>query len=621
MKIYKHKLSVVLALSMFLIATHSLAADLIQFQAGQPAKAAEVNANFQALNQELTALGNFEQLSTEQVAKLRAAVGVTGDLLEVNVDCTSNPEALQQEWLTIGERTNWVSFKIKGSCYANLVRQYHNFTLMINGTEENRASKLIANAEGEISLLGSFNGGLYLDNLTIDAPATSTPVLFSRSAEGNINAVTINGASTAVSIQANAQAYISNINIFNSSNHGIRVSTGGSLRIFGNEDGTPLVQTQSGTGLTVDQAHVSSIVAVKFNAPTALNISGNSATFFQSLEANGDVTLSTASQLFAQNFKAIGNINLYMSSALQTNFTDIIGLVRVSQGSSAVFSRGSVQASEPNSDDYNEALVLDLNNNSSGFIGTFSESNQITVMGHVNLSQGYLRAERANLNISLFSEAGSIDARNSSLSSSDEYPVNITSNSSVILRNSMSSFKNYSLQSNSSFYCNDSSLSQTNINSSASTFKTDTCTAAGNINLSTGSSAELRGADFRDMSANLDGNSSINAYDSKLAIFHVRSNSDVTMNQSEITGNVTMGWGDDNIFIDSSSSVAINDSSIQGIPMLNNNGILRFQNNVSTSNLIVNCSNRSGVDYWTTPEQKSALIAGFSQYGCSNNEQ
>lgn len=617
---FNQKLSAGVALAFILTSAPLHSADLIQFQAGQAAKASEVNANFQALNQELAALANFEQLSTDQIAKLRSAVGVTGDLLEINVDCTSNPEALQQEWLTIGERTNWVSFKIKGSCYANLLKQYHNFTLMISGSEENRAAKLIANADGEISLLGSFNGGLYLENLTIDAPGTSTPVLFSRSAEGNINAVTINGAGTAVSIQANAQAYISNMNILNSSTHGIRVSTGGSLRIFGNEDGTPLVQTQSGTGLTVDQAHVSSIVATKFNAPTALNLSGNSAVFFQSLEANGAVTLSTASQLFAQSFKAIGNINLYMNSGLQTNFTDIIGMVRASQGSSVVFSRGSLQASAPNSDNYNESLVLDLNNNSSGFLGTFSENNQINAIGHINLSQGHLRAERANLNVSLFSEAGSIDARNSSLNSSDEHPVNVTSNSSVILRNSLASFKNYSLQSNSSFYCNDTSLGQTNINSSAATFKTDTCSASGNINLSTGSSAELRGADFSDMSANLDGNSSINAYDSKLAIFHVRSNSDVTINQSEITGNIPMDWGDDNIFIDSSSSVAVNDSSIQGITMVNNNGILRFQNNASTSGLIVNCSHRSGIDYWTTPEQKSALIAGFAQYSCANNE-
>lgn len=625
MKITSRKLSFGLVTLSLLTATQLHGADLIQFQAGQSAKAAEVNANFKALNDELASLKNFEQLSAEQLTKLRAAVGVAGSELVVNVDCTTNPAALQQEWQTIGERTNWVNFKIKGACYANLQRQYHNFTLMIDGTEENRASKLIADPAASVgtgSITGTFNGGLYLNNLTIDAPSNTPGVLFSRSAEGNLNEVTINGGSIGVQLQANAQAYMSNVNIIDPSLQGIRVATGASLRLFGNGNGTPLVQMQNGTALSVDQAHVNAGSTTKLNAPTTLNLSGNAATYFQSLEANGDIRLSSAAQLYAQNIKAIGNVYLYMNSAMQANSTDILGAVSASQGSNVVFSKGTLQATAPNSDNYNDKLVLNVQNGSSAFIGGYGDSNQINVVGHVNLSQGQLWAERASLNSTVFAEASAFDVRHSSLSSGDEYPLTVASSSSMIFRNSASTYQNMNLHTNASLYCHESSFGEVNLNLTAgAALKSENCSASGNLGLRSGGQADLHQSNFGDMTASLDHNSTLSLNsNSQLGIFHARSNSDVTLWQSQITGNVAMSFGDDSIFIDSSSSVAIDNSSIQGIPVLNNHGVVRFQNNASTSGLILNCSNRAGVDYWMTNDQKTALIAGLAQYNCANNE-
>lgn len=50
---------------------HAAANELVTFSAGQPAKAADVNANFKLLQDKLNELGSFQNLSEQQLVALR----------------------------------------------------------------------------------------------------------------------------------------------------------------------------------------------------------------------------------------------------------------------------------------------------------------------------------------------------------------------------------------------------------------------------------------------------------------------------------------------------------------------------------------------------------------------
>lgn len=201
------------------------------FTPSTPAKAAEVNENFDSLNSRLNELS--EKALPENLT-----------IVYLDVDCTENPAALNEAYLE-----NWfikdVSFRIKGSCYGDITTarkeddpqvQMQGQVLSITGVDD--TSEIIDNdLTGQVNLLGGFGGGLYLRDLTIRTSG-SYPVLFSRNATGSVINVSFlhegeEYSGDALWVQEGAQVYLGDLTI-NGFNNGIRGINGAILRSLGN---------------------------------------------------------------------------------------------------------------------------------------------------------------------------------------------------------------------------------------------------------------------------------------------------------------------------------------------------------------------------------------------------
>ncbi|KHT54726.1 hypothetical protein RJ41_05660 [Alteromonas marina] len=201
------------------------------FTPSTPAKAAEVNENFDSLNSRLNELS--EKALPENIT-----------IVNVEIDCTENPAALNEAYLE-----NWyikdLSFNIKGSCYGDIDTprkeedpsvQVHGQVLGIYGVDD--TAELIDNdLTGQVDLLGGFGGGLYLNNLTIKTSG-DFPVFYSRNAAGSVRNVSFiyegeGYSGDALWIQEGAQVYLSDLTI-NGFNGGIRGVNGAVVRSLGN---------------------------------------------------------------------------------------------------------------------------------------------------------------------------------------------------------------------------------------------------------------------------------------------------------------------------------------------------------------------------------------------------
>jgi hypothetical protein len=600
-------------------------AELIQFSAGQPARAAEVNANFKALNDELAELKSFEALTEEQVNKLKDVVGVAGGSLyvETAVDCTDNPAALQNLHAQIGENKVSATIKITGSCYGNLQKQYSNFTLRIEGAEEGRASKLVADPNGDFSLLGGFNGGLYLENLTVQPGAGNIAVLFSRSGQGQINNVTVEGGAIGLQVQANAQAYMSNTTIRNTTSSAIRILSGGDLRILGNNDNAVYVDTASGTGFYVEQG-TAIINNGVITAPIALNIilNGSVATYYNAaLTMNGTVQLRDASHFSANRADVNGDIQLN-NSAFASRVSNIKGAVRGDQGAHLLVASGSLAALTPNSGDYDAKLALQLTAGSSAFLGTWSDTNQVNLAGHVSVSQSSLTAQRATFDATWHLESGNVVVRNSNLSSSaqnETHPVNLRGGSALTIADSNVQLNNILAVNGDTIQCERSTLNTTGFSlNSKSSFRAENCTASGHFNAEGGGVYSLHGSDMSGATFDVNSSSNLGAWQSRIALLHLKSTSSGTLYDSEIVGGKGMPWDSSNFYmlVDSSSAISLDQSTVAGVSHLQLDGTIRLQNSVTMTGVNLNCHPKSFVYWWMPEDSKNTTIAGLGAYNC-----
>ena len=213
---------------------------ITEFVDGSPALSSEVNANNLILSdkaQELDArVKLLEDTSTriirdESVARYSRSVSDDiqaqsvsapglglrelegGKLILENVDCTNDPLALNKAYIEYS-RFKDITFVIRGDCYGDYwlidgnnpdagVRQEFgqsiNITGWIGDDPENPLPRprLIPNPiTNNLSLIGSFGGGLYLSNLDIVGGNQLDVILFSRGATGSVGNVGIECART-----------------------------------------------------------------------------------------------------------------------------------------------------------------------------------------------------------------------------------------------------------------------------------------------------------------------------------------------------------------------------------------------------------------------------------------
>jgi hypothetical protein len=201
------------------------ASELVTFTAGQPAKAAEVNANFKLLQDKLNELGSFQNLTDAQLNSLRASLG-TAAIKRATANCRTNPAALREALsYSTNDLASIAIITVQGNCHVPNVSLY-DFNLVLQGDTSTGAS-LIPAADGVWNLLGGFNGGLFISNMTLNPPNTSTGALFSRVSQGDLRNVVINGGRIGVSVGSNAQVYLGDVQIKDTVHHGISINGGG----------------------------------------------------------------------------------------------------------------------------------------------------------------------------------------------------------------------------------------------------------------------------------------------------------------------------------------------------------------------------------------------------------
>ena len=149
------------------------------FSPSTPAKASEVNENFDYLNSRLNELEETFPSSGAEV-------------LHLDIDCTNNPAALNEAYLQ-NKLVKNLSFSIKGSCSGDIytprvegefVTTVQSQVIAITGVDET-ATLIDNDLTGSINLWATFSGGLYLRDLSITTSGV-IPVAFSRNSHGDI---------------------------------------------------------------------------------------------------------------------------------------------------------------------------------------------------------------------------------------------------------------------------------------------------------------------------------------------------------------------------------------------------------------------------------------------------
>lgn len=199
------------------------------FSPSTPAKASEVNENFDFLNTRLN------ELEANKVPN-------NGGTLSLDIDCTENPAALNEAYLA-NKFTQSLSFSIAGSCYGDITAprsedeqlvQVHGQVIFITGIDDS-AALIDNNLTGNINLWATFGGGLYLRDLSVVTSGV-IPVAYSRNGHGSVTNVSISRADgdayAGIYVQEGGQVYVGDIAI-NGFEVGIGVRNGGLLRTIG----------------------------------------------------------------------------------------------------------------------------------------------------------------------------------------------------------------------------------------------------------------------------------------------------------------------------------------------------------------------------------------------------
>ena len=637
-----------LLLSALLCCGLAQAANLTQFTAGQPAKAAEVNANFKALNDELAALKSFNNLTNEQVAALKAAIQAQGlRWTEQQVDCSNNPYALMELYAAQGAALVYMGLTLKGDCFANLTQQFHGLTLSLRAVQGIPA-RLLPDSNAW-SLSGGFNGGLYLSNLTLLPPAETTGVLFSRVAQGSVDNVIIEGGGNGVIVQAGAQAYLNNVQIKNTQYNGIRVMSGGNVRLSHNIPNTKAVDTNTGNGIVVEQAEIGigSSVAVKApqailvqaggsfaqivaQTPNRVTVNGNvtsysgcqlhaqelvvSGNFYAQqskvttayLEVTGNLSLHDSASLFSNALKLEGQTYLQASGLTVSNSTDITGKVRVAEGGRLVLRKGTLRAVQPNSPDYQQSTALELADGSVARLGDFRDPNgpqatEFTVNGQSNLSTSTLTTDWTVINGGVAADGSTIKLQYSEVNApgrdaNDIQPVSINRGSSLTLWSSKVFSRKMALNS-SSATADDAVFGTTNFDVlNNASFVISRCNGTGIWNLDSGQ-VNLLDCQLGSSAMFASLGSKVRMFGGQFGVAHLDLGSVGSFTNMTLTGNSQL-QGINNYFIGAGAVMMLDNVTLTQSKHFDNNNVLRLASNSVMASSTLSCSPKAYVEWW-----------------------
>lgn len=281
------------------------------FTPNTPAKAAEVNENFDLL------------------ASKSIGMNLIDGEVEVDVDCTSDAAALNK---TYAEYVNYkdVNFRINGNCYGDITvkrsldgdnnwegNSYQVASQSINiQPQEGQTAGLIPNdLSGKVAIWGGFGGGLYLSDLTITlSDDWDYGAAFSRNGHGSVINVTIIGPDTpngvGIWVQEGAQAYILGVDI-SKVTWGVHGNNNAAIRFLG----SPSTISSQYEGIKVLGSSV--------RQQTELNVTSSEGA---ALDLDG----GTNWMGWAQSITATGNnIQMYGGSTLAVGTLSVTGVVDV----------------------------------------------------------------------------------------------------------------------------------------------------------------------------------------------------------------------------------------------------------------------------------------------------
>lgn len=590
-----------LALLFTLVIGHANPEELITFNAGQPARAAEVNANFKLLQDKLKELGSFENLSEEQVAAIKRSVG-TASIKRATANCRTNPAALT-EALSYGpnDLATIAVITLQGNCHAKYFNTAYDFTLILQGDTATGAG-LIAATDGSWDLLGGFNGGLFLSDLTLTPPADRVGVLFSRASQGNLRNVVINGGRVGVSITANAQAFLSNVQITNTIQTAISVAGGGDLRFTGNsEQYQPLVKTSTGTGLYVE-AGSALIADTTIEAPQALSIilNGTAFSFLQgTLKAVGDLYMRDSGVFSANNFEVTGNVNVEQSNFNAFNLKSK-GKFRADNGSVIRVGQGTFEAINPGVEDYFQSTAIELGSNSTLRLGA-NFNNESSVLGRTEIRSSTLTAFGVSFEGTVRGETATLRLENSQFTntqSTNQDALHLSVGGATHLINSTFNNTKVFVVDGAHLTCTTSQFNGTTLGFRHANFNSSECTGNQGLDFFA-SSSSFFGSNFENSVLIARGLSQVSFGNSQIGLLHLESGANADLYQSTVTGTGATPWGDDSIRVGFNSIVDLNESSlINPRTFVIDGGMLRLQNGSNINNANLSCSPRGYLQVW-----------------------
>lgn len=411
------------------------------FSPSTPAKASEVNENFDYINSRLNQL---EETSSNS--------GVA--VLELNIDCTDNPAALNEAYLQNRLKKD-LSFFITGSCYGDIntprvegesVTNVQSQVVAITGTDET-AALIDNNLTGGINLWASFSGGLYLRDLTITTSG-GIPVAFSRNSHGDISNVTISKAEgdayAGIYVQEGAQIYLGNVEV-NGFDTGISGRNGAVIRATDDISITAL-----NTGISLQSSVFRGFGNINVNAPeNAIHLDFNSSWRGWGTTLNvtqGTISVNSGSAMVTDAINAPNSLLDVYHSTFNGNGASLSKVA--ANGSTLTLSDSNITGEVTSHQNakveiYNTPLTSVNVWLNSSFIFGGENLTYLSVHGGSRAHLGEASVENIDSNM------GSIV---------DLYKVNITGN--VYINSNSTMFANESSFSNSAFlYTNDGGMS------------------------------------------------------------------------------------------------------------------------------------------------------------------
>ncbi len=252
------------------------------FEAGQPARAAEVNANFDAL---ITAIDdNASQLAS------------SGQDVAIEVDCGDVREALQQA-IDGSDPTKPLRINVIGTASCGPISITRDHVTIIGGTDADPTPRTIGtNAENSVPVWVEGARHVVLSRMTIDAAdggsagaAAAVGVAVAKGALATLDFISVqNSTGEAVTVFVNSTAILSGNNTINGGSE-VALNIGGNATVFAENGLTTIESTGGACVLEMDANAV-------LGGPAGLDISGNCAEIsgnsFLGLE-NGSIDVAT----------------------------------------------------------------------------------------------------------------------------------------------------------------------------------------------------------------------------------------------------------------------------------------------------------------------------------------